>query len=289
MAYLRGLATLVISTMLMVAAQSPLAAQSAGLDGAVYRGTCDRLIEQANDLTPAVFGTGERRGNSQAVPATSFFATIPVSLDTLLADDHALVASNPEGGPVACGEIGGALTEDGALFIGLSAEEESGITGIAYLAPSEEASQTDVSLLIAGEPLSEVSNARTEEEAAYAQDLIDITLSMLDSFSEFKVLAANPRVEEEDWTRDVEAQVTIWDSNYEKSLALDPPPVFAETHALLVDALRHYSKAGDDFLVAFDTDDADVMNRALSAAAEADRLLSQVTPEVQRILDERGE
>ena len=285
MAYRRALATLVISTLLMLTPQSPLAAQSAGFDGAVYRGTCDQLIEQVYDLTPAVFGTGEHRGNSQATPATSFFATIPVSLDVLLADDHALAASDPEQGPVACGEIGGVRTEDGALFIGLSAEEESGIMGIAYLAPGEEASQTDVSVLIAGEPLSEISNSRTQEEAAYVQDAIEIIDSMRASFGVFFDLVENPRTEDEDWTRDVKEQITVWDSSLEEASALSPPPVFVETQELLVEALSLYSEAGGDFLIGFDTRDREVLNQAVSTAAEADDLLLEVYFQVTAAAD----
>jgi hypothetical protein len=273
----------------MVAAQAPVAAQSAGLDGAVYRGTCDRLADHVGDLTPAIFGTGERRGSNQAMPATSFFATIPMPIDDLLANGHVVAASGPEGGAVACGEIGGVRTDDGALLIGLRPEMESGVTGVAYLVPGEEASQTDVSLLISGEPLADITNARTEEEAAYADDMNRITQSMIESFSTFAVLGENPRFGDAAWMSDVEAQVAIWDSGYDEARALNPPPVFARTHERLVEALRLYSEAGADFLVGFGTRDPAAVEQAVLTVAEADELFRQVMEVVTRAREARDE
>jgi hypothetical protein len=289
MAHLRGLTTLVAGMLLMTAGYLPVEAQSAGLDGAVYRGNCERLADPVSDLTPAVFGSGEHRGNRQAIPATSFFATIPLSLDALLANEHAVAASDPDGEAVACGEIGGTRTAEGALFIGLRAEEGSGITGIAYLAPGDEVSQSEVSLLIAGEPLAEITNARTQAEDAYASDLMRITQSMIESFSAFADLTENARFGEDDWMSAVGAQIDNWDSHYDEALALNPPPVFAETHALLVEALRLYGEAGDDFFTAFDTRDRALVSQAVSTVAEADELFRLVMAEVERIRAERGE
>jgi hypothetical protein len=288
-AYLRGLAALVAGIILVVDAHAPAAAQSAGLDGAVFRGSCDRLADQVSDLTPAVFGTGEHRGNNQAMPATSFFATIPIPLDDLLADDHVVAASDPEAGSLVCGVIGGVRTDDGGLLIGLRSEKESSITGVAYIAPGDEASQTDVSVLIAGDLLAEISNARTQEEAAYADDMIRISQSIVESFSSFAALIENPQLGVNDWSNDIKAQVAIWDSNYDEALGLNPPPVFAETHALLIEALRLYSEAGDDFVAALDTRDSELAYQAVSTVAEADELFRQVMEVVDRVREDRGE
>jgi hypothetical protein len=289
MAYLRGLATLVAGVFLVAAGHSSVVAESAGLDGTVHWGTCDHLAEPVSDPTPFVFGIGERRGNSQAIPAASSFATIPIPFDALLADDHAVTASDPAGDIVACGEIAGTRTDEGALIVGLRAEEESAVTGVAYITPSDEASQTHVTLMVAGEPLGEMAAVQAREATAYADDLMRITESTRESFRAFATLLRDPRFGQDDWTSEVEAQLAIWDANYEEALALNPPPVFAETHALLLEALRIYGEAGDDVALGLDTLEPAMITQAGSKVAEANESFIQVMEEVDRIRQERGE
>jgi hypothetical protein len=287
--YLRGVATLIAGMFLMAAGQSSVAAQSAGLDGGVHRGTCDRLAESVSDSTPFFFGIGEHRGNNQAIPAASSFATIPIPFDAMLADDHSVTASDAAGDVVACGEIAGTRTDDGALIVGLRAENESAVTGVAYLSPSDDASQTDVTLMVAGEPLAEMANAQARDAVAYANDLVRITDSTRESFRAFVMLMGDTRFGQDDWTNEVKAQLDIWDSNYEEALTLNPPPVFAETHALLLEALRIYGDAGDDAALGLDTLDPAMINQAASKVAKANESFIQVVEEVDRIRQERDE
>jgi hypothetical protein len=289
MPLLRRSLGLVAGLSLIVAGQSSAVAHSTGLEGAVYRGTCDRLADPLSHPAPFLFGVGERRGNAQAVPAASSYDQISVEFDALLADDHAVMVSDQDGEVLACGEIAGAETEDGGLVIGLRAEEGSGITGIAYLVPLEDTSQTEVTVMVAGESLAEIEKVQAEAADAYANDLVRITESMRESFRTFAKLMETPRFGEEDWTGEVEAQVAVWDSEYEEALALEPPPVYAETHKLLVEALRLYGEAGEQYLNAFNTRDNTVLNQALSTTAEADKSFAQVAAEADRILGERGE
>ena len=326
-----GLITLVAGMTLLYAGHSGVAAQSAGLDGAVHQGTCDRITDPVSDLTPSLLGTGEWRGNNDAIPAASSFSTIPISLDALLADEHVVTASDPAGDIIACGEIGGTRTDAGALIIGLRSEEESAVTGIAYLAPSGDGSQTNVSLFVAGEPLAEMAvdpaevvaqavpeavveeddvdalltpipvaepdeaapvveqqTGFTAEESAYANDVVEITESMVESFDEFTALMGNPRIGQNDWTIGVVTQFFIWDENYQEALALTPPPAFVETHALFVEALRLYSEAGDDAVVGIDTLDPAIINQASAKMNQASELIALASAEVDRIREERG-
>jgi hypothetical protein len=255
----------------------------------VHRGTCDRLADPVSAPTPFFFGIGERRGNSQAIPAASSFATIPIPFDVLLADDHAVTASDPAGDMVACGEIAGTRTDEGALIVGLRAEEESAVTGVAYLSPSDDASQTDVTLMVAGESLAEMANAQARDAVAYADDLVRITDSTRESFRTFATLLGNPRFGQDDWTSEVEAQLAIWDANYEEALELNPPPVFAETHALLLEALRIYGEAGDDVTLGLDTLDPNMINQASAKVVQANESFVKVLELVDRMRQERGE
>ena len=53
------------------------------------------------------------------MPAANSFTTVPISLEALTASDHAIVVPFPAGEEiVACGDIGGTLTEAGALIVG---------------------------------------------------------------------------------------------------------------------------------------------------------------------------
>ncbi len=85
------------------------------------------------------------------MPAATSFTTIPLPLAALVASDHALVIPFPAGDElVACGELGGVLTEAGALVVGIRPQGDVGISGIAFLSPSADGAQTNVSLFISG-------------------------------------------------------------------------------------------------------------------------------------------
>lgn len=289
-AYLHGLATLFAGVFLVGGGHSSVAAQSSGLDGAVYLGTCEHLAESVGESTPFFFGIGEHRGNNQAIPAaSSFVVKIPMPFDALLAEDHAVTASNSAGDIVACGEMAGTRTDEGALIVGLRAEDESAITGVAYLAPGDDRSQTDVTIMVAGEALGEMASAQALEAADYADDLVRITESTRESFRAFASLMGDPHFGQDDWTGEVKAQIAIWDSNYEEAQALNPPPVFAKTHALLLEALRIYGEAGDDVALGLDTLDPAMITQAAAKVAEANESFVQVIEEADRIRQRRGE
>jgi hypothetical protein len=136
--------------------------------------------------------------------------------------------------------------------------------------------------------LAEIADAQAEAAAAYATELMRITESMVESFGAFSTLMETPRFGEDDWTSEVRAQVAVWDSLHEEALALDPPPVLAETQALLVEALDLYGEAGDDFVTAFEMRDSAVADQAVSKVAAADELFRQVLEELDRVRGEQG-
>jgi hypothetical protein len=321
----------VLGLTLLLVGHASVAAQSAALDGAVHQGTCNSMAAPVSELSPSLLGTGDRLGSRGAIPAASSFSTIPLSLDALLADEHVVTASKPGGDVVACGEVGGFLTDGGALVIGLEPIEGSAVMGIAYLAPSGDPAQTDVSLFVAGERLAEMAIAEAEEvaqeipqaiveeggvdvlltplpvaepegaapvaaqqtgltaeELAYSNDVVRIIESETESFDDLVALTDNPRIGQDDWTMQVVTQFFIWDQNYEEALALAPPPVFAEMHALFVEALRLYSEAGDDFVLGLDTLDSAVINQGVAKMSQANELINQASEEINRIREERG-
>jgi hypothetical protein len=117
-------------------------------------GTCASLGDVVMPLASLAVPSGEALGQDGATPAEQSVTTLPLLLDDILATGHALaVHASPEqvGTPVACGEIGGALGEDGSLAIGLNAMNGAKISGAAYFAPTPEGDGTTVTLLLIDE------------------------------------------------------------------------------------------------------------------------------------------
>jgi hypothetical protein len=124
----------------------------------VHVGTCETLgevVAPLTDLTLAGGGTGsdEAIAPTGAVPAEYSFSTVPLTIDDMLASDHAInVHFSPEniGTYIACGTIGGSVDSNGSLVIGLRELSQSGYTGIAVLSPSGTVEgSTDISVFIA--------------------------------------------------------------------------------------------------------------------------------------------
>ena len=77
---------------------------------------------------------------------------MPLTLDAILGADHVVnvhLSAEEIGTYIACGEIGGMLSPEGAVIIGLRELNDSGFTGIAYLAPGADGASTDVSAFVA--------------------------------------------------------------------------------------------------------------------------------------------
>ena len=120
----------------------------------IHSGDCENLGEIVAPLTDLTAPAGQAVGqrNRAAIAETSF-TRVPLRLDAIVADDHAVnvhLSAEEIGTYIACGEIGGVIDPaTGALVIGLREQNNSGFTGIAYLAPGADGASTDVSLFIA--------------------------------------------------------------------------------------------------------------------------------------------
>ncbi len=127
-----------------------------GHPGHIHAGSCgeDELGDVVEALNNATEPEGEEVGQTDlaATVATSF-TSVPLTLDDILADDHAInlhLSAEEIETYIACGEIGGSLSaEDGSLTVGLREVDGSGFVGVAYLAPGADGESTDVSVFIA--------------------------------------------------------------------------------------------------------------------------------------------
>jgi hypothetical protein len=132
---------------------TPAAAGAAAHPVHIHSGNCDELGEVVVPLTDLTAPEGDRVGqrNRAAQGATSY-TNVPLTLDAILAEDHAInahLSADQIDVYIACGEIGGVVAPDGSLTIGLGEQSDSGYTGIAYLAPGADGASTDVTVFVA--------------------------------------------------------------------------------------------------------------------------------------------
>jgi hypothetical protein len=117
----------------------------------VQRRTCDNPGEISLALEHVTAETGLSVGLDSAIRPQISNSTVAMSLDVLIDEPHSIVVyeSTAENAPVMlCGNIGGLDNDDGVLYIGLADQGDSGFTGLASLAYSERAGETDIAIFI---------------------------------------------------------------------------------------------------------------------------------------------
>ncbi len=117
-------------------------------------------------MTPRETPEGEAQGQGTAIEAESSYTILPIPIESLLEGQSSIsvLLSDAEAETaIACGEIGGVLSEGGSLVIKLSERNASGFTGIAFLA-SGDPGTTGASVFLAGQR----TVAETRELAAAA-------------------------------------------------------------------------------------------------------------------------
>ena len=123
-----------------------------GSPAAIYAGDCDTAdltVDPVAVLSETTAPDGDPVGADTASVAETSFTTLDLPLDDILADDHVLVVfdEDDDSVPLACGAVGGIVTDDGTLAFGLPAVGESRYSGVAYL--TENGDQTDATLFLA--------------------------------------------------------------------------------------------------------------------------------------------
>jgi hypothetical protein len=127
--------------------------QAEGQTAAIIAGTCDTLQAEIASLGPVRAGQGGAVGVPTDVQVGQGYGLAPVSFATLTAAPHAVVVLASGGAVtdfIACGNVGGALTDTGALVIALHTAESDQAAGVAVLAPGlEDPETTGVSVFLA--------------------------------------------------------------------------------------------------------------------------------------------
>ena len=139
-------------------------ARAVGRSAQIFTGSCAGLHAVTAELGIVQTGQGAAVGSARTDSVAQVFGYVGVPFATLVASPHAVVVSediDAGGERVACGDVGGNLTDTGALVIALHAQSTGAAAGVVVLAPAlEDPGATGVSVfLVAGEP--EASTAAT--------------------------------------------------------------------------------------------------------------------------------
>jgi hypothetical protein len=132
-------------------------ARAVGRSAQIFTGSCAGPEDVAADLGIVQTGQGAAVGSAGTDPVAQVFGSVAVPFATLVASPHVLVVSediDAGGERVACGDIGGNLTDAGALVVALHAQSTEATAGVVVLAPAlDDPGATGVSVfLVVGEP-----------------------------------------------------------------------------------------------------------------------------------------
>jgi hypothetical protein len=117
-------------------------------------GDCVSLGEVVASLAPLMVPEGEPQGQVGATPVHQSVTEVPLLLEDILSAGSSIVVhASPElvGSPIACGEIGGTLAEDGSLSIGLRTMNGAKLSGVAAFAPTAAGDGTSVFIQLVDE------------------------------------------------------------------------------------------------------------------------------------------
>jgi hypothetical protein len=119
----------------------------------IVAGSCAEPGETLATLTPLEVPAGEARGQGTAIEAERSYTSVGIPIASLVDGQtsiRALLSEQERDVVIACGEIGGVLSEGGSIVIKLSERSDSGFVGIVYLG-AEDAGSTGASAFLAGE------------------------------------------------------------------------------------------------------------------------------------------
>lgn len=119
----------------------------------INEGVCisDQTGSTAVELTDLRAPEQEGTDDANDVIAETSSTTVSMSLDELTNGNYVIVAhaENENVDPVACTELAGPVNANGELVLGLQEMDDSGYSGIVYLVPASDNSQTNISVFLA--------------------------------------------------------------------------------------------------------------------------------------------
>ena len=141
----------------------------------IHTGTCAELGDVVAPLTDVahIGDDAERTGADTSIPVKTSYTVVDLPLQEIIDGGHAInvhLSAEAIDVYIACGDIGGVVTidegeEENELIIGLGELNDSGHTGIAWLAAEGDTTRVRVSLV---EPGSMAAGAEAAQEATPA-------------------------------------------------------------------------------------------------------------------------
>jgi hypothetical protein len=133
----------------------PTTLQTASVEGQVAQvlsGECAALGPVVAELGVVQAGQGAAVGVSGTAPVAQGFGQASLPFADLTETPHAVAvfaSADEDEAAIACGEIGGQLTDTGALVIALTGSSAGGSDGVAFLAPAlENPEATGISIFL---------------------------------------------------------------------------------------------------------------------------------------------
>lgn len=118
----------------------------------LINGTCDEPGAVAEALLEASLPLGERQGSARAVIAETSFTRISLTVSELMNAPFAVTIAESFDNPattIACADIGGIPDEIGGYVMTVSERENSGYSGIIYLAEEADSGEANISVFVA--------------------------------------------------------------------------------------------------------------------------------------------
>lgn len=136
----------------LIASTDVAVARVLGRTAQILSGTCVEPGDVAAELGVVQVGQGETVGVAGTAPVEQGFGLAAIPFSTLIASPYTVTVSADDGAngaAIACGAIGGQLTDTGALVIALEANGADAAAGVAVLAPGlEDPETTGVSIFL---------------------------------------------------------------------------------------------------------------------------------------------
>lgn len=115
----------------------------------IHAGTCVELGDIVIPLNDVAEPMGDRVGNEMATSPRISVTQTEVALSDITGAEHAVnvhLSADELGTYIACGEVGGTLTENGTLAFRLHEMTDSGNQGVAWLSGGDDGTSVTVLL-----------------------------------------------------------------------------------------------------------------------------------------------
>jgi hypothetical protein len=244
----------------------------------IRAGTCDTPGDGLAQLEDVVFPSTSPVGAAGAAMAASSYSVAPVTLATMTGSPTAVfVLDSASHAVVACGEIGGVPGSDGALSIGLRPMGDSGLSGIAYLAPSgANPAETSISTFLASTGATSAGGGAAStamDPAAYSAMVKSQITILVGSLQRVDALFGNAHPGDANWTSQVRAELFLWQLLYRVAREATAPSDFADFDEQYLEALSLLDSAAGDISKGLSTNDSSLLSTASGKIEDAVALL----------------